>query len=130
MAGRAEGKVALITGAARGQGRSHAVKLAEEGADVIAVDICKQIASVPYRMATSDDLAETARLVVGRGRRVVDFEADVRDVDALQAAVDDGVAALGRLDIVVANAGIVSYGKAEQVSEQAWQDTIDINLTG
>src|SRR5882724_5547825 len=98
---RVEGKVALITGAARGQGRSHAVRLAEEGADIIAIDICSQIDTVPYPMSTNDDMAETVGLVEGLDRRIVARTADVRDIAELQAAVDSGVAELGRLDIVV-----------------------------
>ena len=107
--GRVAGKVAFVTGAARGQGRSHAVKLAEEGADVIAVDICGQIDTVPFPMASPDDLKETVRLVEEHGRRIFVREVDVRDRAALKAAVDDGVAGLGGLDIVAANAGIVSH---------------------
>src|SRR5580700_2490413 len=110
MPGRGEGKVAFITGAARGQGRSHAVTLAREGADIIAVDICKQIDSMPYPMATAEDLAETVRQVEALGRRIVAAQADVRDYDAVKAALDEGVAELGRLDIESANAGIFSFG--------------------
>lgn len=128
--GRVEGKVALITGAARGQGRNHAVRLAEEGADVIAVDICKQIDSVPYALSTPDDLAETARLVQAAGGRVVVAEADVRDGEALQQAAAQGVAEFGRLDIVSANAGIFSSGPSHELSAEAWRDMIDVNLTG
>src|SRR5207253_4991442 len=106
MSGRVEGKVAFITGAARGMGRSHAIRLAEEGADIIAVDICAQVDSVPYPMATSEDLAQTVKEVEALDRRIVATRADVRDYDALKAALDDGVAQLGRLDIVSANAGI------------------------
>src|SRR3954470_10956960 len=95
-----EGKVAFVTGAARGQGRSHAVRMAEEGADVIAVDLCAQIDTVPYAMATPDDLAETVRQVEALDRRIVATQADVRDTGALRSALDDGVAQLGRLDIV------------------------------
>jgi (+)-trans-carveol dehydrogenase len=131
MAGRVEGNVALITGAARGQGRSHAVRLAGEGADIIAIDICKQIDSVQIPMSTPDDLAETADLVKGMGRRIVTAEADVRDYDALKAAVDSGVEQLGRLDIIVANAGIGNGGATlDKTSEQDWTDMIDINLSG
>lgn len=130
MAGRVEGKVAFITGAARGQGRSHAVRLAEEGADIIAVDICGQVGSVPYAMSTPDDLAETVRQVEALDRRIVATQADVRDFDAVKAALDDGVAQLGRLDIVCANAGIMSVGRADELPEQTWQDMIDINLSG
>ena len=129
--GRVEGKVAFVTGAARGQGRSHAIRLAEEGADIIAVDLCRQIDSVPYPMSTSDDLAETVKQVEALDRRIVASEADVRDGVALRAAVDDGVAQLGRLDIVSANAGIASTADGTVgLSDQEWQDMVDVNLTG
>jgi SDR family mycofactocin-dependent oxidoreductase len=128
--GRVEGKVAFITGAARGQGRSHAVRLAEEGADIVAVDITSQIDTVPYPMATPDDLAETVKQVAALGRGIVASEVDVRDYDALKAALDDGVGRLGRLDIVAANAGIYSLGRAEELTEQTWRDVLDVNLTG
>src|SRR5206468_2819951 len=101
MPGRVEDKVAFITGAARGQGRSHAVRLAQEGADIIAIDICQQVEGVDFPMSTPDNLAETVALVEKQGRRIIATQADVRDYDALKAAVDDGVAQLGRLDIVV-----------------------------
>jgi SDR family mycofactocin-dependent oxidoreductase len=127
---RLEGKVAFITGAARGQGRSHAVRLAEEGADIIAVDIASQIDTVPFPMATPGDLAETVDQVEALDRRIVATQVDARDYDALKAALDDGVAQLGRLDIVSANAGIVSFGRVEELTERAWQDMIDVNLTG
>jgi len=127
---RLEGKVAFVTGAARGQGRSHAIRLAEEGADIIAVDIASQIDTVPFPMATTDDLAETVKEVEALDRRIVASQADVRDYDAVKAVLDDGVAQLGRLDIVAANAGIVSFGTAEELTEQAWRDVIDVNLTG
>jgi (+)-trans-carveol dehydrogenase len=130
LSGRVEGKVAFITGAARGQGRSHAVRLAEEGADIIAVDVCDQIDSVPYPLASPEDLAETVRLVEELDRRIVAVRADVRDYDALKAALDDGVSQFGRLDIVSANAGIFSAGSAVDLSQQTWQDVIDVNLTG
>jgi (+)-trans-carveol dehydrogenase len=130
MSGRVEGKVAFITGAARGQGRSHAIRLAEEGADIIAVDICDQVASVPYGMATPDDLADTVKHVEALDRRIVARQVDVRDYSRLEAALNDGVAELGRLDIVSANAGIFSSGRAEELSEESWQDVMDINLTG
>jgi SDR family mycofactocin-dependent oxidoreductase len=130
MAGRVEGKVAFITGAARGQGRSHALRLAEEGADIIAVDLCEDIKSVDYPLATRADLDETVRLVEALGRRVVAAEADVRDTESLRAAVDAGVAELGRLDIVSANAGILSNGQSHELSEETWGDMIDINLSG
>ena len=128
--GRVEGKVALITGAARGQGRSHALRLAEEGADIIAVDLCDQLDSVPYALATPGDLAETAKRVEDLDRRVLTRQADVRDLGQLQAAVAEGVSEFGHLDIVCANAGIASTGPGWELSEQAWQEMIDVNLTG
>ena len=128
--GRLDEKVAFITGAARGQGRSHAVTLAREGADIIAADIAAQIDTVPYPMGTPGDLAETVDEVEALGRRIVASEVDVRDYDALKAALDDGIAELGRLDIVAANAGILGFGTAEELTEQAWRDMIDVNLTG
>jgi SDR family mycofactocin-dependent oxidoreductase len=131
MTGRVEGKVAFITGAARGQGRSHAVRLAEEGADIIAVDICAPLAGVSFPMSTPADLDETVAQVKALGRRIHAVVADVRDPDALKAVVDDGVTQFGRLDIVVANAGIGSDGTTlDKMTEPIWQDTIDINLTG
>jgi SDR family mycofactocin-dependent oxidoreductase len=130
MPGRVAGKVAFITGAARGQGRSHAIRLAEEGADIIAVDICADYPTVPYPMATEADLAETAKQVEALGRRIVTARVDVRDLAALRSAVDDGVAQLGRLDIVCANAGICTVQAWDEVTPQVWQDTLDTNLTG
>jgi len=123
--GQLDGKVAFITGAARGQGRAHAVKLASEGAGIIAVDLCDQIASVPYPMATAEDMAATVKLVEDTGARIVAREADVRDRAALKTALREGIDELGRLDIVIANAGI-----APMADENAWQDVIDVNLTG
>ncbi len=128
--GRVDGKVAFITGAARGQGRSHAIRLAQEGADIIAIDLTAQIDSVPYPMATPDDLAETVNEVEALDRRIIATTADVRDYAALKAAVDEGVTEFGRLDIVSANAGISSVGMAAELPEQTWQDMIDTNLTG
>ena len=131
MAGRVEGKVAFITGAARGQGRSHAVRLAQEGADIIAVDICRQIDSVGYPMPTPEDLAQTADLVKGLNRRIYTAEVDVRDYDAVKAAVDTGVEQFGRLDIIVANAGIGTGGVTLLETEESdWADTLDVNLSG
>jgi (+)-trans-carveol dehydrogenase len=132
MTGRVDGKVAFITGAARGQGRSHAVRLAQEGADIIAIDICKPISrSSQIAPSTPDDLAETADLVKAQNRRVVTAEVDVRDYDALKAVVDSGVEQLGRLDIIVANAGIGNGGATlDKTSESDWTDMIDINLSG
>lgn len=128
--GRVEGKVAFITGAARGQGRSHAVRLAQEGADIIAIDICRDVDSVGYGLATEADLAETVKAVEALDRRIVAQPADVRDPAALAAAVEAGVAELGRLDIVSANAGICTVQTWDEVTPQVWQDTLDINLTG
>src|SRR5258708_26951316 len=130
MAGRLEGKVAFITGAARGQGRAHAVRMAEEGADIIAVDICKKIETVDLIAAsTPEDLAETADLVKGHNQRIVTAEDDVRDYDALKAAVDSGVEQLGGLDIIVANAGIGNAGQTlDKTNETAWNAIIDHNL--
>jgi SDR family mycofactocin-dependent oxidoreductase len=126
LLGSLSGKVAFITGAARGQGRAHAVRLASEGAAIIAVDLCDQITSVPYPMATPDDLNATVKLVEETGARIVAQEADVRDRAALKTALKAGVEELGgRLDIVIANAGI-----APMAGEDAWQDVIDVNLTG
>ena len=132
MPGRVEGKVAFITGAARGQGRSHAVRLAEEGADIIAVDVCGPIsADSQIAPSTPDDLAQTADLVKGLNRRIVTAQVDVRDFDALQAAVDSGVEQLGRLDIIVANAGIGNGGQTlDKTSEADWDDMIGVNLSG
>jgi (+)-trans-carveol dehydrogenase len=132
MAGRVEGKVAFVTGAARGQGRAHAVRLASEGADIIAVDICKKIDTVDLIAAsTPEDLAETADLVKGHNRQIYTAEVDVRDYDALKAAVDAGVDQLGRLDIIVANAGIGNGGQTlDKTSETDWTAMIDINLGG
>jgi SDR family mycofactocin-dependent oxidoreductase len=123
---RLKGKVALITGAARGQGRAHAVRLASDGADIIAIDICAPIASVPYPLATADDLAATVKLVEDAGARIVAKEADVRDRASLSGAVQAGIDELGRLDIVVANAGIAPM----QSGDDGWRDVIDVNLTG
>ncbi|MCX4090960.1 mycofactocin-coupled SDR family oxidoreductase [Nocardia sp. alder85J] len=132
MTGRVEGKVAFISGAARGQGRSHAVRLAQEGADIIAVDVCRNVSgSHAIPASTPEDLAETADLVKGLGRRIVTAEVDVRDYDALKAAVDSGVEQLGRLDVVVANAGIGNGGDTlDKTSERDWGTMIDINLSG
>ncbi|ADT97663.1 MULTISPECIES: mycofactocin-coupled SDR family oxidoreductase [Mycolicibacterium] len=132
MGGRVEGKVAFITGAARGQGRSHAVRLAEEGADIIAIDVCGPISThTDIPPATPDDLAQTVDLVKGTGRRIVSEQVDVRDFAAVKAAVDSGVEQLGRLDIVVANAGIGNGGQTlDHTSEEDWNDMIDVNLSG
>ncbi|PXW32679.1 UNVERIFIED_CONTAM: SDR family mycofactocin-dependent oxidoreductase [Williamsia faeni] len=132
MTGRMAGKVAFITGAARGQGRSHAVRMAQEGADIIAVDICGPvIADSPTPYSTPEDLLETADLVKGLNRRIVTAEVDVRDYAALKSAVDSGVEQLGRLDVIVANAGFGTGGVTlENVSESDWDDIIGVNLSG
>jgi SDR family mycofactocin-dependent oxidoreductase len=130
MAGRLEGKVAFITGAARGQGRSHAVRLAQEGADIIAVDLCDHIPNVLYPSATEEDLAETVRQVEALDRRIIASKADVRDASALGAAIEAGVAELGKLDVVVANAGICVMAPWDQQGEDVWDQTIDTNLKG
>lgn len=126
--GKLDGQVAFITGAARGQGRAHAIRLAQDGADIVAIDICQQIESVVYPMGTRDDLAETVRRVEAVGRRIVANEADTRDALALQKAFDAGVAELGAVTIVVANAGIGPGGLAS--AEQQWDEVIGVNLTG
>lgn len=123
-------KVALVTGASQGQGRSHAVQLAAEGADVIAVDLCRQLDFVPYAMGSTAGLVETAHLVEAHGRRVFATQADVRSRDDLARAVDEGVEYLGGLDIVAANASICTVQPHEDVTEQVWQQTLDTNLTG
>lgn len=128
--GRLDGKVVLITGAARGQGRSHAVRVAQEGADVIALDLCEQIESVGYPMATLEDLEETVSLVEATGQRCVARQADVRDLDTLRKVVGIGVDELGRLDAVSANAGIMPMVGEEAKTPAAWQDAIDVLLTG
>ncbi|WP_009478499.1 mycofactocin-coupled SDR family oxidoreductase [Rhodococcus sp. JVH1] len=128
--GRVEKKVALITGAARGQGRSHAVRLAEEGADIIAIDICAQIESANHTMSTEEDLRQTELEVEKLDRRIVTIKADVRNRDALNRAVNEAVDELGRLDIVSINAGIASIHPTLAMPEQSWHDVIDINLTG
>ena len=124
-------RVVFITGAARGQGRSHAVRFAEEGADLVLLDICGPVdAHVPYPPATPEDLAETAALAGKYGRQVLARQADVRDHDRLQAVADEALAALGRIDVVVANAGICSFEWGWQIPESAWRATLDTNLTG
>jgi len=127
--GRVGGKVALVTGAARGQGRAHALRLAEEGADVVAVDLCAPM-DVPYPSSTPEDLAETVALVEKLDRRIVSVQADIRDLGALRAAVDDAVAELGRLDVVVANAGICVPAMWDRVTPQMFDDTLSTNVTG
>jgi SDR family mycofactocin-dependent oxidoreductase len=126
LEGPLQGRVAFITGAARGQGRAHAVRLAADGADVIAVDLCEQIASVRYPLATADDLAATVKLVEDTGARIAARQGDVRDRASLSSALQAGLDEFGRLDIVVANAGIAPM----QSGDDGWRDVIDVNLTG
>lgn len=128
--GRVEGKVALITGAARGQGRSHALRLAEEGADIIAFDACVDYGSIGYGMSSEDDLAETARLVEKLDRRIVTQKVDTRNLDDLKTATSSAVSELGKLDIVSANAGVWSCQAWDEVTPELWAETIGANLTG
>jgi (+)-trans-carveol dehydrogenase len=128
--GRVDGKVAFVTGAARGMGRAHAIRLAEEGADIIVADLCEPAGTGAYPMGSATDLEVTIGMVEGLGRRIVAREADVRDLDALTRTVEEGSAALGEIDIVVANAGICTYGSIAEMTESRWQETIDVNLTG
>lgn len=129
--GPLDGRVAFITGAARGQGRAHAIRLANDGADIIAIDICRPVSdTITYPPATPDDLAETVRAVESTGRKVLAREVDVRDLAALQQVVADGVEQFGRLDILVANAGVLSWGRIWEMSEDQWNTVIDVNLNG
>jgi SDR family mycofactocin-dependent oxidoreductase len=129
--GSLEGRVAFVTGAARGQGRAHAVRLASEGADIIAIDICGPISdTVTYPAATSEELADTVREIESTGRKVLAREVDIRDLAAQQQVVADGIEQFGRLDIVVANAGILSWGRMFEMSEEQWDSVIDVNLNG
>ena len=131
MSGRLGGKVAFITGAARGQGRAHAVRMAREGADIIAVDVAGKLPPcVPYEPASPEDLAETVRLVEAADRRILASAIDIRDFDRLRTAVDDGVAALGRLDIIVANAGISARQAWNDITPESFRDVMDVNVTG
>jgi SDR family mycofactocin-dependent oxidoreductase len=131
MAGTLEGRVAFVTGAARGQGRAHAVRLAAEGADVVAIDVCGPISdTITYPAATSEELAETARQVEGTGRKVLAREVDIRDLAAQQQVVADAIEQFGRLDVVVANAGVLSWGRMFEMSEEQWDSVIDVNLNG
>ncbi|MCZ4077168.1 mycofactocin-coupled SDR family oxidoreductase [Rhodococcus sp. H36-A4] len=127
---RFEGKVAFITGAARGQGRAEAIRLASEGADIIAVDICGEFESTFYDGSTAENLQETVAAVEALDRRIVATQADTRDFAALSAALNDGVAQLGRLDVVIANAGICAAGMSWEITPEQWKETIDVNLTG
>ena len=131
MTGTLEGQVAFVTGAARGQGRAHAVRLASEGADVVAIDVCGPISdTITYPAATSEDLAETVREVEATGRKVLAREVDIRDLAAQQQVVAEAIEQFGRLDIVVANAGVLSWGRMFEMSEEQWDSVIDVNLNG
>jgi SDR family mycofactocin-dependent oxidoreductase len=128
--GRLTDKVVFITGAARGQGRSHAIHLAQEGACIIASDICQEVGSTHYSLATSEDLQETQRLVENEGGKILAVGADVRDLSQVEAAVAAGLDEFGHIDVVCANAGIGSLGRSWELSEKQWHDMIDVNLTG
>jgi SDR family mycofactocin-dependent oxidoreductase len=128
--GRVEGKVALITGAARGQGRSHAVRLAEEGASIVAVDICAPLATPTYPPATVDDLDLTVNLIEAAGGQAVRRQADVRDLQAMDAVVQAAIDRFGHVDVVVANAGIATFGPVADITPEIWQEMLDVNLTG
>jgi NAD(P)-dependent dehydrogenase (short-subunit alcohol dehydrogenase family) len=131
MPGRLQGKIALVSGAARGQGRSHALRLAQEGADIIAFDVCRQLDTVSYPMAVSEDLKETAKIVEGLDRRIVAHEADVRDSAAVQALIEEGTSEFGRLDVVCANARIAGFAENTwTMTEDQWEEMIAVNLTG
>jgi SDR family mycofactocin-dependent oxidoreductase len=129
--GSLEGRVAFVTGAARGQGRAHAIRLAQEGADVIAIDVCAPVSpTITYAPATPEDLDQTVRGVEAAGRKVLARHVDIRDGAAVQQIVADGVEQFGRLDILVANAGVLSWGRLWELSEDQWNAVIDVNLTG
>ena len=128
--GRVSGKVAFITGGARGQGRSHALRLAEEGADIVVCDLIQQIDTIPYPMSTAEDLAETVRLVEGLDRRIMARQVDVRDQAGLDSLVADAITEFGHIDIVCANAGIMSMAPTWEITDESWSDMIDVNLTG
>jgi len=131
MAATLEGRVAFVTGAARGQGRAHAVRLASEGADIVAVDVCGPVSdTITYPAATAEDLAETASAVEATGRKVLAREVDIRDLPAQQQLVADTIEQFGRLDVVVANAGVLSWGRMFEMSEEQWDSVIDVNLNG
>jgi SDR family mycofactocin-dependent oxidoreductase len=129
--GALQGRVAFITGAARGQGRAHAIRLAREGADIIALDICGPVSdSISYQPATPEDLAETVRGVEAQGRKVLAREVDIRDDAAVRQLVSDGVEQFGRIDILVANAGVLSWGRIWELSDEQWDAVVGVNLTG
>ena len=129
--GTLDGRVAFVTGAARGQGRAYAVRLAREGAHVIASDICGPVSdTIPYVSATPEDLQETVRLVEAEGRKILARQVDIRDDAVLRGLVADGVEQFGRLDILVANAGVLSWGRLWEITDEQWNAVIDVNLTG
>jgi len=128
--GSVEGRVALVTGAARGQGRAHAIALANEGADLVVTDLCGDIATVPYPLGTSDELAETVALVEATGRRCLSMPADIRDTAAMGLVVEAALDTFGKIDICVANAGVTGYGKFHELDDDTWNDMIDVDLTG
>ena len=128
--GSLEGKVAFVTGAARGQGRSHAVRMAQEGADIVAFDLCAPVAGVTYPPSTPEDLAETARLVEATGRRILARVGDVRDFASVESVVNDGIEAFGRLDVVIANAGVATSDSLLTCTPAVWREVVDIDLTG
>ncbi|MEU8709986.1 mycofactocin-coupled SDR family oxidoreductase [Streptomyces sp. NPDC048565] len=128
--GRTAGKVALVTGAARGMGRSHAVRLAQEGADIVAVDLCADLETTPYPGANGQDLSSTTKLVEQLGRRIIARRADTRNFNELQGVVDEAIAEFGHIDVVCANAGMSSFGFSWELTDEAWQEIIDVNLTG
>jgi len=131
VSGTLQGRVAFITGAARGQGRAHAIRLAREGADIIALDVCAPVSdSISYPAATPEDLAETVRAVEAEGRKVLAGEVDIRDDAALRQLVSDGVEQFGRIDILVANAGVLSWGRLWELTDEQWDTVIGVNLTG
>jgi len=128
--GHLNGRVAFVTGAARGQGRAHCIRLAEEGADIIAIDIAGPVEGSLVEPATMEQLEETRGLVEKAGRRALVAAVDVRDLDGMKKVVDEGVRRFGRLDVVVANAGTMAGGRMWEISEERWQLVIDVNLTG
>ena len=129
--GPLDGRVAFVTGAARGQGRAHAIRLASEGADIIAIDICGPVSdTITYPPATTEELAETVRAVESTGRKILAREVDIRDLPALQQVVADGAEQFGRLDILVANAGVLSWGRTYEMTEEQWDTVIEVNLNG
>jgi len=128
--GTVDGRVALVTGAARGQGRAHAIALANEGADLVITDLCADISTVPYPLGTSEELAETAAMVEATGRRCLTMTADIRDTAAMGLVVEAGLDTFGAIDICVANAGVTGYGKFHELDDDTWNDMIDVDLTG